>query len=68
MREIILKKQKQNGFKELKRDYISKNYLTVLEKKQIMKARRDYRLYPHRVKKFSDINELFKELHNGKKI
>ena len=68
MRKIILKKQRQSGFKELRRDYISKNYLTVLEKKQIMEARRDYRLYPHRVKKFSDFNELLKELHNGKEI
>ena len=64
----MLKKQKLNGFKELRRDYLSKNYLTVLEKKQIMESRRDYRLYPHRVKKFSDFNKLLKELHNGKEI
>ena len=64
----MLKKQKLNGFKELRRDYLSKNYLTVLEKKQIIEARRDYRLYPHRCKKFSDIDKLFKELNNGKKV
>ena len=60
--------------KKLRKGFVSKNYFTVFEKKQIMKALKDYRLYPHRIIKFNAdeddklIKYLCKGIRNGKKI